>query len=53
MDFCKDVGIPYTIYGFYEGNKEVIGRLADIGRQAKVLADCQAAMIAKGEYGYT
>lgn len=52
MDFCNDVDIPYSIYGFYQGNKEVLGRLAEIGRQAKILADCQASIMAKGEYGH-
>jgi len=24
MEFCKEVGIPYALYGFYDGNKQVI-----------------------------
>ena len=41
QDFCVDVGIPYALYGFVEGNKKVIGRLGDVGRQAAILAQCQ------------
>ncbi|KAL8788440.1 MAG: hypothetical protein Q9213_001663 [Squamulea squamosa] len=29
QSFCNDVGIPYALYGFVEGNKHVVGRLAD------------------------
>lgn len=39
--FCEDVGIPYTIYGFVDGNKEVLGRLGEIGKQVKVWEECR------------
>ncbi|KAH0609507.1 uncharacterized protein H6S33_012993 [Morchella sextelata] len=51
LDFCKETGVPYTIYGFYDGNKEIIGHLGEIGKQAAILADCQAAIL-KGETGH-
>ncbi|KXH39246.1 fatty acid desaturase [Colletotrichum nymphaeae SA-01] len=41
QDFCNDVGIPYALYGFVDGNKDVIGRLAEVSRQAAILAKCQ------------
>ena len=41
QEFCHDVGIPYALYGFVDGNKEVISRLAEVGRQAAILAECQ------------
>jgi delta8-fatty-acid desaturase len=41
MEFCEEVEIPYTIYGFVDGNKEVIGRLGEIGRQVKVWEECR------------
>ncbi|KAK6434464.1 hypothetical protein LTR95_009353 [Oleoguttula sp. CCFEE 5521] len=41
VEFCKDVGIPYTIYGFQEGNEKVIGRLEDVAKQARMLGECQ------------
>ncbi|KAK4156438.1 hypothetical protein C8A00DRAFT_30725 [Chaetomidium leptoderma] len=50
--FCDDVGIPYALYGFVDGNKQVIGRLADVARQAAILAKCQSVMMAEGEMGH-
>lgn len=47
MEFCDDVGIPYALYGFVDGNKHVIGRLADVSRQAAILAQCQQ-VVAEG-----
>lgn len=41
QDFCNEVGIPYALYGFTDGNKQVIGRLAEVSRQAAILAKCQ------------
>lgn len=41
MEFCREVKIPYALYGFIDGNKEVIGRLGEVGRQAAILAQCQ------------
>lgn len=41
--FCEEVGIPYAIYGFGEGNGRVIGRLGEVAQQAKVLAECRRA----------
>lgn len=47
QDFCDDVGIPYALYGFVDGNKEVIGRLGEISRQAAMLAHCQKVVAEK------
>ncbi|CUS09674.1 unnamed protein product [Tuber aestivum] len=52
MEFCKKSGVPYALYGFYDGNRKVIGHLGEVGRQAKILAECQAAIINKGDYGH-
>ncbi|KAI1452960.1 fatty acid desaturase [Annulohypoxylon moriforme] len=41
QDFCNDVGIPYALYGFVDGNKQVVGTLAEVSRQAAILAKCQ------------
>jgi delta8-fatty-acid desaturase len=49
QEFCTDVGIPYALFGFVDGNKEVIGRLGDVGRQATILAKCQRALAEKGD----
>ena len=50
--FCDEVGIPYALYGFVEGNKHVIGRLADVARQAAILAKCQSVVLAGAEKGH-
>ncbi|KAF2402587.1 fatty acid/sphingolipid desaturase [Trichodelitschia bisporula] len=49
QEFCKEVGIPYALYGFVEGNGRVIGRLGDVARQAKILAECKRVSVEKGE----
>ena len=50
QEFCREVDIPYALYGFVDGNREVIGRLADVGRQAAILAQCQKSIAEKGEF---
>ena len=52
QEFCREVDIPYALYGFVDGNKEVIGRLADVGRQAAILAQCQKTLAEKGDFGH-
>ncbi|KAL3480179.1 fatty acid desaturase-domain-containing protein [Aspergillus californicus] len=42
--FCVDVGIPYALYGFVDGNKQVVGALAEVSRQAAIFAKCQEAL---------
>ncbi|MCJ1471592.1 hypothetical protein MMC13_000232 [Lambiella insularis] len=51
QEFCKEVGIPYALYGFVDGNREVIGKLEEVGRQAAILARCQKSMVEKGDFG--
>lgn len=46
--FCDEVGIPYALYGFVDGNKQVVGRLADVARQAAILAECQRTLTREG-----
>ena len=41
QDFCNEVGIPYALYGFVDGNKRVVGTLAAVSKQAAILAKCQ------------
>ncbi|KAL9121239.1 MAG: hypothetical protein Q9187_002204 [Circinaria calcarea] len=52
QEFCEEVGIPYALYGFVDGNKEVIGKLAEVGRQAAILAQCQNTLAERGDYGH-
>jgi len=49
--FCEDVNIPYALYGFVDGNKQVIGRLGDVARQAAILAECQRTLAASQNFG--
>ncbi|QDS78150.1 hypothetical protein FKW77_004865 [Venturia effusa] len=51
QEFCDDVGIPYAIYGFVDGNKKVLGVLDDVSRQAAILAQCQRTLAASKDYG--
>jgi len=51
QEFCNEVDIPYALYGFVDGNKQVVGRLADVARQAAILAKCQRSIAAEGDYG--
>ncbi|KAL9010520.1 MAG: hypothetical protein Q9173_004552 [Seirophora scorigena] len=48
QDFCNEVGIPYALYGFVDGNKQVVGRLADVARQATILGQCQRTVAREG-----
>ncbi|GAM85734.1 hypothetical protein ANO11243_037420 [Dothideomycetidae sp. 11243] len=50
QDFCNEVGIPYALYGFVDGNKEVIGRLGDVAKQARILSECQKHIVDSGDY---
>ncbi|KAF2724051.1 fatty acid/sphingolipid desaturase [Polychaeton citri CBS 116435] len=43
-EFCMDVGIPYTIHGFKEGNEQVIGQLGEIAKQARMMGECSRSM---------
>lgn len=46
-EFCEDVGLPYAIYGFQEGNEKVIGQLGEVAKQARIMAECQKSMTVK------
>ncbi|KAH7175247.1 fatty acid desaturase-domain-containing protein [Dactylonectria macrodidyma] len=50
QEFCNEVGIPYALYGFAGGNKKVIGRLAEVSRQAAILAKCQKSIVENGNW---
>ncbi|KAJ5630918.1 uncharacterized protein N7484_011018 [Penicillium longicatenatum] len=49
-EFCEDVKIPYAVFTFYNGNKEVITRLGDIAKQARILQECQKACAEQGVF---
>ena len=40
-EFCDEVGMPYVIFTWTRGNKEVISRLGEVAEQLKVLEECR------------
>ncbi|GEQ72340.1 hypothetical protein JCM33374_g6027 [Metschnikowia sp. JCM 33374] len=44
IEFCKEVGLPYSIYGFGKGNEVVIGKLSEIGKQCSIMLECTKKM---------
>lgn len=50
-EFCQDVDIPYSILGFVDGNRKVLGRLEGVSEQFKMLIKCQQYMAKTGESG--
>ncbi|KAL9623822.1 MAG: hypothetical protein Q9160_001813 [Pyrenula sp. 1 TL-2023] len=50
VQYCEEVGIPYAIYGFVEGNKEVIGRLSDVAKQARIFEECRKVVAERGVF---
>lgn len=50
-EFAQSVGIEYKVYGFAEGNGVVLSRLAEVSKQARILADCAASMRDHGDLG--
>ena len=39
-EFCESVGVKYIILGFVDGNKEVISRLEEVAKQARMMKQC-------------
>ena len=39
-EFCKEIGVKYFIFGFVKGNKEVLGRLEEVAKQARMMKEC-------------
>ncbi|KAI1505171.1 fatty acid desaturase-domain-containing protein [Biscogniauxia marginata] len=50
-EFCDETKIPYSILGFVDGNRKVLGRLEEVGDQVKILINCQKYMAETGESG--
>lgn len=50
-EFCAETKIEYLSYGFAQGNGIVLGKLQEVADQARILAACQAHMVATGESG--
>jgi len=49
-DFCNEVGVPYAIFTFVNGNKEVIWRLGDVAKQARILEECRKSIAEQGVF---
>lgn len=50
-EFCEDTNIEYKIFGFVEGNKQVLGKLGEVAAQVEMMVKCQTYMAATGESG--
>ncbi|KAJ5306141.1 hypothetical protein N7508_005156 [Penicillium antarcticum] len=50
LEFCRDTGIPYAIFTFYDGNKEVISRLGDVAKQLRLMEECRKSMSENGVF---
>jgi sphingolipid 8-(E)-desaturase len=48
QEFCNEVGVPYALYGFVDGNKKVVGQLAEVSRQAAILDKCRRTISENG-----
>ncbi|KAJ6111685.1 hypothetical protein N7523_007746 [Penicillium sp. IBT 18751x] len=49
-EFCEDVNIPYAVFTFYDGNKEVISRLGHVAKQARILEECRKKCAEQGVF---
>jgi len=43
-EFCEEVGIPYAVYGFVEGEGRVLGRLGEVAEQVKIMGECAGSL---------
>lgn len=50
LEFCRDTGIPYALFTFTDGNKEVIGKLGDIAKQVRILEECRKSCAEQGVF---
>ncbi|KAJ5885219.1 hypothetical protein N7495_009729 [Penicillium taxi] len=50
LEFCQDTGIPYAIYTFYDGNKEVISHLGEVAKQLKLMEECRKSITTEGVF---
>ncbi|KAL4881070.1 fatty acid desaturase-domain-containing protein [Aspergillus karnatakaensis] len=50
LDFCRDTGIPYALFTFTDGNKEVISRLGDVAKQLRILEECRKSCAEQGVF---
>ncbi|KIL85171.1 fatty acid desaturase [Fusarium avenaceum] len=48
--WSKETGVKYEVYGFVECNGRVLGRLEEVGRQARFFRECQERVLAEGAF---
>ncbi|KAH7261674.1 fatty acid desaturase [Fusarium tricinctum] len=48
--WSKETGVKYEVYGFVDCNSRVLGRLEEVGRQARFLRECQERVLAEGAF---
>lgn len=51
-EFCRDTGIPYALFTFYDGNKQVVGRLGDVAKQLRILEECRKSIAKEGVFAH-
>lgn len=51
-EFCKETGIPYTIFTFVDGNKDVVSHLGEIAKQVRMMEECTKSMTKEGMISY-
>lgn len=52
LEFCRETGIPYAIFTFYDGNKEVISRLGDVAKQLSLMEECRKSIAEEGVFSH-
>ncbi|KAJ5816517.1 Fatty acid/sphingolipid desaturase [Penicillium robsamsonii] len=50
IEFCRDTGIPYAIFTFYDGNKEVISHLGEVAKQVRLMEECRKSISEGGVF---
>lgn len=45
IDFCRQTGLKYSIYGFVDGNGVVLNKLQDIAQQVVIMKECIATEV--------
>ncbi|KAJ5154441.1 Fatty acid/sphingolipid desaturase [Penicillium coprophilum] len=50
IEFCRDTGIPYAIFTFYDGNKEVISHLGEVAKQVRLMEECRKSISEAGVF---
>ncbi|KAL1958512.1 hypothetical protein VTO42DRAFT_4376 [Malbranchea cinnamomea] len=49
-EFCREVNVPYAIFTFADGNKEVISHLGEIAKQARMMEECRRHIASSGVF---